>query len=65
MDAEAKGFVQGLEKCFVELKDPRVQGRCYNLFIDILAIALLGVLCGGVVDVYMILFFLFVVLVSV
>jgi len=47
MDADAKGFVAGLRTCFSELHDPRVQGRCYHLLIDVLAIALLGVLCGA------------------
>ena len=28
MDADARGFVAGLGKCFRELRDPRVQGRC-------------------------------------
>lgn len=47
MDADAKGFVAGLEQCFGELRDPRVQGRCAHLLIDILAILLLAVLCGA------------------
>lgn len=47
MDAVAKRFVEGLETCFTDLQDPRVQGRCDHLLIDILAIALLAVLCGG------------------
>ena len=47
MDADAKAFVAGLEKCFEELRDPRVQGRCDHLLLDILAITLLAVLCGA------------------
>jgi predicted transposase YbfD/YdcC len=47
MDADAKGFVAGVRTCFSELHDPRVQGRCHHLLIDILAIALLAVLCGA------------------
>jgi len=47
MDADAQLFVSGLSKCFVELRDPRVQGRCDHLLMDILAIALLAVLCGA------------------
>jgi len=47
MDADAKGFVSGLEKCFKELRDPRVQGRCDHLLIDILAIVLLAVLSSA------------------
>ena len=47
MDADGKAFVAGLQKCFVELRDPRVQGRCDHLLIDILAMALLAVMCGA------------------
>ena len=47
MDAVTKGFVGGLEECFADLDDPRVQGRCDHLLIDILAIGLLGVMCGA------------------
>ena len=47
MDAQSQEFVEGLESCFAELNDPRVPGRCRHLLIDILAIALLAVLCGG------------------
>jgi hypothetical protein len=47
MNAVADGFVSGLKKCFAEVRDPRVQGRCEHLLLDILAIAILGVLCGA------------------
>jgi predicted transposase YbfD/YdcC len=47
MDADQEAFVAGLEQCFGELTDPRVQGRCDHLLIDILAIALLAVMCGA------------------
>ncbi len=47
MEAVEKGFVAGLERCFAELRDPRVQGRCDHLLIDILAIAVLAVMCGA------------------
>lgn len=47
MDADAKGFLAGLAKCFGDLRDSRVPGRCDHLLIDILAIALLAVLCGA------------------
>lgn len=47
MDADAKGFVEGLKECFAELPDPRVQGRCDHLLIDILAIALMAVMSGA------------------
>jgi predicted transposase YbfD/YdcC len=46
MDAVEKEFVAVLQECFVELRDPRVQGRCDHLLIDILAIAVLAMLCG-------------------
>ena len=36
-----------VERCFSGLHDPRVQGRCDHLLIDILAIAILAVMCGA------------------
>ena len=47
MEAEGKEFVRGLETCFAELHDPRVQGRCDHLLIDMLSISLLAVMCGA------------------
>ena len=47
MEAVEKRFIEGLKQCFAELPDPRVQGRCDHLLIDILAIGLLAVLCGA------------------
>jgi predicted transposase YbfD/YdcC len=47
MNAVADGFLSGLQKCFAQVDDPRVQGRCEHLLLDILAIALLAVLCGA------------------
>jgi len=47
MEAVEERFVEGLKQCFVELRDPRVQGRCDHLLIDILAISLLAVMCGA------------------
>ena len=47
MDANAEGFVLVLKRCFDGLPDPRVQGRCDHLLIDILAISLLAVMCGA------------------
>ena len=38
---------QSLEACFGELADPRVVGRCDHLFIEIILIAVCGVLCGA------------------
>jgi predicted transposase YbfD/YdcC len=47
MEAVEKRFVEGLQQCFAELRDPRVEGRCDHLLIDILAIGLLAVMCGA------------------
>ncbi len=47
MDVNAEGFVAGLQECFADLKDPRVQGRCDHLLIDILSIAILAVMSGA------------------
>ena len=47
MDADAQAFVAGLRTCFQDLHDPRVPGRCDHLLLDILAIAILAVLCGA------------------
>jgi predicted transposase YbfD/YdcC len=47
MEAVGKRFVVGLERCFAGLHDPRVQGRCDHLLIDIVAIGLLAVMCGA------------------
>jgi predicted transposase YbfD/YdcC len=45
-DAE-RGFVDGLNTCFAGVEDPRVVGRCDHLLLDIIAIAILAVLCGA------------------
>ena len=47
MDVDAEAFVTGLRTCFTDLTDPRVSGRCDHLLVDILAISILGVLCGA------------------
>ena len=47
MDVNAEGFVAGLQECFEDLKDPRVQGRSDHLLIDILSIAVLAVVSGA------------------
>jgi predicted transposase YbfD/YdcC len=47
MEADAQGFVAGLRTCFADVHDPRVQGRCEHLLLDILAITILAVLCGA------------------
>ncbi len=40
-------FVDGLTRCFAGLDDPRVIGRCPHQLLDIVAIAILAVLCGA------------------
>lgn len=47
MDDAAREFAKGLRECFCDLKDPRVVGRCDHLLLDIIAITLLGVMCGA------------------
>ena len=47
MDDAAREFAEGLRECFGGLKDPRVVGRCDHLLLDIIAITLLGVMCGA------------------
>lgn len=36
-----------LEKCFSELADPRVEGRCDHKLMDMIIIAVCGVICGA------------------
>lgn len=38
---------RSLEDCFGDLPDPRVEGRCDHKLIDIIIIAICGVLCGA------------------
>jgi predicted transposase YbfD/YdcC len=47
MDDAAREFLEGLKVCFANLEDPRVVGRCDHLLLDIVAIAILAVLCGA------------------
>jgi predicted transposase YbfD/YdcC len=47
MDDAERGFVDGLNTCFAGVEDPRVVGRCDHLLLDIIAIAILAVLCGA------------------
>jgi predicted transposase YbfD/YdcC len=47
MDEVGLAFVDGLRTCFRDLKDPRVAKSCDHQLIDILAITVLGVLCGA------------------
>ena len=47
MDVDARGFVDGLKRCFADLKDPRNENSCDHLLFDIVAIAILSVACGA------------------
>jgi predicted transposase YbfD/YdcC len=38
---------ESLEACFGDMKDPRVQGRCDHLLVEIMLIAVCAVLCGA------------------
>ena len=38
-------FTTSLESCFGDLPDPRVSGRCDHKLLDIIIIAVCGVLC--------------------
>ena len=40
-------FTTSLENCFGDLPDPRVSGRCDHKLLDIIIIAVCGVLCGA------------------
>lgn len=44
---DGKDVVEGIRKCFENVQDPRVVGRCDHLLIDILTITLLAVICGA------------------
>ena len=47
MDDQAHDFVATLQRCFGELKDPRVAASCDHLLMDILAITILAVASGA------------------
>ena len=47
MDGAAQEFVEGLKRHFTELKEPRIAASCRHLLLDIVAIAILAVLCGA------------------
>jgi predicted transposase YbfD/YdcC len=47
MDDATRGFVDGLQACFGDVKDPRVVGRCDHLLLDMIAMTILAVLCGA------------------
>ena len=44
---DGQRVVDAIRKCFENVPDPRVVGRCDHLLDDILAIAILGVICGA------------------
>lgn len=45
--SEGQEDAAGLERCFADLSDPRVVGRCDHLLLDVIAISLLAVMCGA------------------
>lgn len=47
MDDVAQSFVGGVQQCFADVHDPRVQASCEHQLLDILAITVLGVACGA------------------
>jgi predicted transposase YbfD/YdcC len=47
MDDTVNDFLAGLQHCFCDLNDPRVQGRCDHRLIDLLAISVLAVMSGA------------------
>jgi predicted transposase YbfD/YdcC len=47
MDDAARGYVDGLHVCFDDLPDPRIEKSCAHLLFDIIAIAVLAVMCGA------------------
>ena len=44
---DGRAVVEGIRKCFENVPDPRVVGRCAHLLIDILTISILAVICGA------------------
>lgn len=40
-------LIASIENCFGDLPDPRVRGRCDHQLLDIIMIAICGVLCGA------------------
>lgn len=44
---DAHAIVEGIRKCFKNVRDPRVVGRCDHLLMDIVTIAILAVICGA------------------
>jgi len=47
MDGAERECLEGLKRCFADLEDPRVVGRCDHRLLDVVVITLLAVLCGA------------------
>ncbi len=47
MDGTGHEFLDDLKRCFADLDDPRVVGRCDHRLLDVVTIALLAVLSGA------------------
>jgi len=47
MDEAGREYVEGLQRCFESLPDPRVVPRCDHPLLDIIALTLLAVMCGA------------------
>ena len=45
---DGKEVVEGIRKCFEDVRDPRVVGRCDHLLTDILTISILAVIETGI-----------------
>lgn len=43
----SEGLIPSIEKCFSDLPDPRVEGRCDHKVIDIVVLTICGVICGA------------------
>lgn len=44
---DGRGVVDGIQRCFAKVRDPRVAGRCQHLLTDILTISILAMICGA------------------
>ena len=40
-------FIEGLRRCVADVQDPRVQGRCDHVLLDIIAITILAEMSGA------------------
>jgi predicted transposase YbfD/YdcC len=47
MEDAGRDFMKGLQRCFEDLPDPRVVGRCDHGLLDLIGIALLAVMSGA------------------